>query len=352
MGIAISPPPQQFFGPAHGIPPLPAPPAASAPGLNFYAPSNPVAHGLGGGLGPNTDLFQKTGNPGMTLPGNLSLPPAGFNPQNALLANQQMAFATIQQRWLEQWLQRQAQQFPASLPVQGPLPQMAPAPQQSAVQPSPFAIPLAQTAMPLPSSFPTPAAATPPIQQPTPAMPTASVTQAVPSPAGQSFNTLPISDLNAAIASPRSPDEKLSALNEIANRQIGDRQTYELLKQEIARPMQGIPPETATSIRQAALIALGSLNSSPANNRLRGDELDGIKADKSKGNGHNRGEIEKILADKNENPMIKATAVAAVGYMLSARPHDKELQRLLKLAEKDPNPDVKVAVAQARKINS
>lgn len=151
---------------------------------------------------------------------------------------------------------------------------------------------------------------------------------------GQNYNTTPISDLNTMIAQPRTPDEKLAAINEIATRQQGDRQTYELLKQEISTPMQGIPPETASAIRQAALIALGSLNGSPVNAQYAGNELYGMEG------------IDKILRDKNENPLIKASAVAALGYM--NRPQDKTIQKMLKIAAKDNNPDVKNAVAQVQ----
>jgi hypothetical protein len=150
----------------------------------------------------------------------------------------------------------------------------------------------------------------------------------------QAFAGGSVADLNTMIAQPRTPDEKLMALNEIAVRQLGDRQTYELLKQEVANPMQGVPPEAATAIRQAALIALGSLNGSPVNAKLPGNQLYGMTA------------IQQILNNKNENPLVKASAVAALGYM--NRPQDKTIQNLLKQAGKDSNPDVKNAVAQVQ----
>ncbi len=148
----------------------------------------------------------------------------------------------------------------------------------------------------------------------------------------QAFSGANINDLNTMIAQPRTPDEKLNALNAIAVNQLGDRQTYELLKQEVANPMQGVPPEAATAIRQAALIALGSLNGSPVNARVPGNQLYGMDA------------IKQILTNKNENPLVKASAVASLGYM--NRPQDAAIQDLLRLASKDSNPDVKNAVAQ------
>ena len=141
-----------------------------------------------------------------------------------------------------------------------------------------------------------------------------------------------INDLNTMIAQPRTLDEKLNALNAIAVNQIGDRQTYELLKQEVANSMQGVPPEAANAIRQAALIALGSLNGSQVNARVPGNQLYGMDA------------IKQILTNKNENALVQASAVAALGYM--NRPQDPAIQGLLKLASKNNNPDVKNAVAQ------
>lgn len=148
------------------------------------------------------------------------------------------------------------------------------------------------------------------------------------------FANAGVPDLNTMIAQPRTPDEKLMAINEIANRQQGDRQTYELLKQEVSNPMQGVPPEAATAIRQAALIALGSLNGSPVNSKLATNQLYGMDA------------INQIIGNKNENPLVKASAVAALGYM--NRPQDKAIQMMLAKASKDKNPDVQNAVAQVQ----
>lgn len=151
-------------------------------------------------------------------------------------------------------------------------------------------------------------------------------------PGGMFGAPMSVADLNARIAQPQTPDEKLDALQQIANRQVGDRTTYELLKREIVTPMQGLPQETADAIRQQAIISLGSLNSSPVNKALAGKDLYGMDG------------FKQILTNPKENPLVKASVVAALGSL--NRPQDKEVKRLLDIAAKEgkKNNDVQTAL--------
>ena len=149
----------------------------------------------------------------------------------------------------------------------------------------------------------------------------------------QGLSAASVADLNNMLLQPQSPKDKLDAINEIAMRQQGDRQTYELLKQEAANSTPGLQPDDANLIRQAALFALGNLNR-VQNAQVPTNQLPGMDA------------INKIINNKSENPAVKAAAVTALGYI--DRPQDRTIQNILKKAERDKNPDVKNAVAQVK----
>ena len=314
-------PPQPTFGNAmSGTAPLPGFPGMPSRPMMFPNPMQPFGPPVGqpAGMMPNS------------FPAKLPMPPLGPMPFAAPKpfmpsAQVQPAFPPVMPQQASNPAFPQMPQTPAQ-PQQTAMPPMPEQP--SSMQPAPQATAPATAEQPQAPAEQNASQASP--QASSEASAQASATY----PEMENDNKTPISDLNTMIAQPRTPDEKLAAINEIATRQQGDRQTYELLKQEISTPMQGIPPETASAIRQAALIALGSLNGNPINAKLPGIQLYGMEG------------IDRILNDKNENPLIKASAVAALGYM--NRPQDKTIQKLLKKAAKDTNPDVKNAVAQVQ----
>lgn len=152
-----------------------------------------------------------------------------------------------------------------------------------------------------------------------------------------SYQTLRPEELNMIIANPQPSNEKLSAILEFAARQQGNRETYELLKNEAMMDTSQLPPgqaqEDGNLIRQAALFALGNLNRAQ-NSQVETAQLPGLDA------------INNILKNPNENPAVKAAAVTALGYI--DRPQDKVIKGLLNRASKDPNQDVKNAVQQVQ----
>lgn len=151
------------------------------------------------------------------------------------------------------------------------------------------------------------------------------------------YQTLRPEELNMIIANPQPSNEKLSAILEFAARQQGNRETYELLKNEAMMDTSQLPPgqgqEDGNLIRQAALFALGNLNRAQ-NSQVETSQLPGLDA------------INNILKNPNENPAVKAAAVTALGYI--DRPNDKVVKGLLNRASKDPNQDVKNAVQQVQ----
>lgn len=149
----------------------------------------------------------------------------------------------------------------------------------------------------------------------------------------QGLGAASVADLNNMLLQPQSPKDKLDAINEIAMRQQGDRQTYELLKQEAVNSTPGLQPDDANLIRQASLFALGNLNR-VQNAQVPTNQLPGMDA------------INRIINNKAENPAVKSAAITALGYI--DRPQDRLIQNLLKKASKDKNPDVKQAVAQVQ----
>jgi hypothetical protein len=153
-----------------------------------------------------------------------------------------------------------------------------------------------------------------------------------------------IPELNAMIAQPQTPNDKLAALNEIAMRGYGDPATYELLKQEAMTPTPGLPPEEADTLRRTALLALGT-TAQNHNASVPVGLLPGVKL------------IQQIIENPKESPSVKAAAVTALRLMDNpnrpTRPGKKEAQidktaiaNLLKKAARDKNPDVKAAVTQ------
>jgi hypothetical protein len=143
-------------------------------------------------------------------------------------------------------------------------------------------------------------------------------------------------ELNALIQGP-DQNQKLNAILEFAARQQGNRETYELLKNEAMAPTTQLPPgqaqEDGNLIRQAALFALGNLNRAQ-NSQVETAQLPGLDA------------INNILKNPQESPAVKAAAVTSLGYI--DRPQDKVINALLSKAAKDPSQDVKNAVQQVK----
>lgn len=143
-------------------------------------------------------------------------------------------------------------------------------------------------------------------------------------------------ELNALIQG-QDQNQKLNAILEFAARQQGNRETYELLKNEALAPTTQLPPgqaqEDGNLIRQAALFALGNLNRAQ-NSQVETAQLPGLDA------------INNILKNPQESPAVKAAAVTSLGYI--DRPQDKVINALLSRAAKDPSQDVKNAVQQVK----
>jgi hypothetical protein len=150
-----------------------------------------------------------------------------------------------------------------------------------------------------------------------------------------------IPELNAMIAQPQTPNDKLQALGEIAMRGGGDRETYELLKQEALNPTPGLLPDDADQIRKAALIALGT-TAQAQNVGISAGKLPGLTA------------LKTIINNPNDSPAVRAEAVRTLRQLIesplrasSNTDSDRKfVQKLLDKAKKDRNPDVKAAATQ------
>jgi hypothetical protein len=166
----------------------------------------------------------------------------------------------------------------------------------------------------------------------------------MPPPQPQGLSAAAFPELNAMIAQPQTPDDKMQALNEVAMRGQGDVETYALLADSALTPTPGLAPEDADQIRRAALMALGT-TAQAQNANVPVSELPGMDA------------IYSIIKNKNENPAVKAEAVRAL-RMIENPPHpistDKKkakidktvIQNLLKVAKKDKNPDIQSALTE------
>lgn len=157
--------------------------------------------------------------------------------------------------------------------------------------------------------------------------------QMMPQQQPQGLTAAPLSDLNNMMEQ-GTPEDNLAAINEVALRQQGDLRTYELLKRTASVPDPRLQPNEANLKRQAALFALGNLDGSPVNANVPTNVLPGMES------------IRKIINSRSEDPAVKAAAVTALGYI--NRPQDPTIQKRLKEAAKDKNPDVKNAVDQVR----
>lgn len=166
----------------------------------------------------------------------------------------------------------------------------------------------------------------PPQQQQPPAAPAQQQPQ---QPQQPDLTTVPIEQLNQMIASPKTLQEKVDAMEALGLRGDATPETYQLLAQEAladTSQLTGQQQDDANYIRQAALWTMGMLNKAQ-NGQMPGGQLPGINA------------IEQVIRNKNENPDVKAAAVQALQVI--NRPDDKKIKKILKKAAKDKNPDVK-----------
>lgn len=211
-------------------------------------------------------------------------------------------------------------------PVQGPQPYPQPYP----VQPQP--IDMSQVPQPQPEPVqqqPQPEPAKMEELRPEPPKPE------LPKEPVNPYKSANIDDLNMMVANPTTLQEKINAMEEIGVRGQGSPQTYELLKREAladTAQLSGQALDDANYIRQAALWTMGMLNKAQ-NSSVPTDKLPGLAT------------IEKILADKKANPEVQAAAVQALQVI--DRPNDKRIQKILKAAAKNKNPDVKRLAGEA-----
>jgi hypothetical protein len=145
-------------------------------------------------------------------------------------------------------------------------------------------------------------------------------------------------ELNNKLEQSKDPREKLEALNEIATRQVGNRQTFELLRREVANPMQ-VTPEITNQIQQNALVALLNLNNRPDYLNAPVDKLYGMD------------EMKAIGTSAKTDPGVKAMTAAVLGNLKNAGHPDPNnlIGSLLNDISKDKNLEVQNAVMEAQR---
>jgi hypothetical protein len=145
-------------------------------------------------------------------------------------------------------------------------------------------------------------------------------------------------ELNNKLEQSKDPREKLEALNEIATRQVGNRQTFELLRREVANPMQ-VTPEITNQIQQNALVALLNLNNRPDYLNAPVDKLYGMD------------EMKAIGTSSKTDPGVKAMTAAVLGNLKNAGHPDPNnlIGSLLNDISKDKNLEVQNAVMEAQR---
>jgi hypothetical protein len=205
----------------------------------------------------------------------------------------------------QQWPPFQQDQQPQPAPIQ---PNQVPQPEPQPVQPQPQ---------------PEPVDANQPAQPPAPVEPS------------NPLKTMSVDDLNNFIANPATLQQKINAMEEIGIRGQGNPQTYELLKREAlsdTNQLSGQALDDANYVRQASLWTMGMMNKAQ-NGSVPTDKLPGLST------------IEKILGNKRENPEVQAAAVQALQVI--NRPGDARIQKILKAAAKNKNPEVKRIASEA-----
>jgi hypothetical protein len=205
----------------------------------------------------------------------------------------------------QQWPPFQQDQQPQPAPIQ---PNQVPQPEPQPVQPQPQ---------------PEPVDANQPAQPPAPVEPS------------NPLKTMSVDDLNNFIANPATLQQKINAMEEIGIRGQGNPQTYELLKREAlsdTSQLSGQALDDANYVRQASLWTMGMMNKAQ-NGSVPTDKLPGLST------------IEKIIGNKRENPEVQAAAVQALQVI--NRPGDARIQKILKAASKNKNPEVKRIATEA-----
>ncbi len=145
-----------------------------------------------------------------------------------------------------------------------------------------------------------------------------------------------LAELNQMIANPQSLQQKLDAMEWVSVKGQGDANTYgHLINTAIEQVPQDLPQQAkddANYVRQAALWTIGMLNKAQ-NSQTPTNQLPGLA------------EIESIIRNKNEFPRVKEAAIQALRVI--DRPADKQVQKILKAAAKDKDPDVRAQAKEA-----